>query len=101
LYPCLVSPRASCFTAVVRLVYEHHAPAHPDLARHASQVAETDRLDSAQLTLEDVVRDRPVEEVVCLLYGGGGHAGDGACLPAPATTDARIAEIVSTLERNG
>ena len=102
----------------MRLVYEHYAPAHPDLARHASLVAETDRLDSVQLTLEDVeapcggprgnfdlllpaVRDRPVEEVDSLLYGGGGHAGAGACLPAPATTDARIAEIVSTLERNG
>jgi nanoRNase/pAp phosphatase (c-di-AMP/oligoRNAs hydrolase) len=35
------------------------------------------------------------------VYGGGGHAGAGACLLPPATADARISEIVSTLERNG
>jgi len=213
--------------SAARLVYEHYAPAHPELARHSTLVAETDRLDSAQLTLQDVVapsgyvlvgltldsrtglggpreyfdlllaavRDRPVEEVVSLpevreraarmreqdhafreatlahsrlhgqvvvtdfrplgaipignrflvftifpqasvavrvqwgpdrervavstgrsifnrasrvnlgvlmsLYGGGGHAGAGACLLPPTTADARIAEIVSTLERNG
>jgi len=213
--------------SAARLVYEHYAPAHPELARHAELVTETDRLDSAQLTMEDVVapsgyilvgltldtrtslagpreyfdlllpavRDLPVEEVVALpavrervarireqdhafreaafahsrlhgqvvvtdfrpldpipvgnrflvftlfpqatvavrvqwgpgrekvavsagrsifnraskanlgvlmsVYGGGGHAGAGACLLPPAAADARIAEIVSTLERNG
>ena len=39
--------------------------------------------------------------VLMSLHGGGGHAGAGACLLPPATADARIAEIVSTLERNG
>jgi hypothetical protein len=39
--------------------------------------------------------------VLMSLYGGGGHAGAGACLLAPAAADAQIAEIVSTLERNG
>ncbi len=39
--------------------------------------------------------------VLMSLHGGGGHAGAGACLVPPATADARIAEIVSTLERNG
>ena len=213
--------------SAARLVYEHYLPTQPGLARHAALVTETDRLDSAQLSLEDVVapagyiligltldprtslggpreyfdvllpavRDRSVEEVVSLpqvreraarmreqdhsfreaalshsrlqgqvvvtdfrpldtipvgnrflvftlfpqatvavrvqwgpgrekvavstgrsifnraskanlgvlmsVYGGGGHAGAGACLLPPAGADARIAEIVSTLERNG
>jgi hypothetical protein len=41
--------------SAARLVYEHYAPTHPGIARHEKLVAETDRLDSAQLTLEDVV----------------------------------------------
>ena len=212
--------------SAARLVYEHYLPAHRQLARHETLVAETDRLDSAQLTLQDVVtpsgyillgftldprtglgslpgyfglllpavRDRPVEEVLTLpevrerslrlreqdhafreaalghsrldgnvvvtdfrsldtipvgnrflvftlfpqanvavrlqwgpgrekvavsagksifdrtsranlgvlmsLYGGGGHAGAGACLLPAATADARIAEIVTALKRN-
>ena len=212
--------------SAARLVYEHYLASQPDLARYAALVSETDRLDSAELTLQDVtdpsgyvlvgltldprtglgnpreyfdlllpaVRDRTVEEVVALpevqrraarlreqdhafreaalahsrssgsvvltdfrpldpipvgnrfliftlfpdvnvavrvewdpsrekvavsagrsifnrtsranlgvlmsLYGGGGHAGAGACLLPPATADAQIAEIVSTLERN-
>jgi hypothetical protein len=212
--------------SAARLVYEHYVPGRPDLDRHETLVAETDRLDSAQLTLEDVVdpsgyilvgltldsrtglgglreyfdlllpavRDRPVADVLALpevreraarmreqdhafreallahsradanvvvtdfrslpeipvgnrflvftlfpeatvairvqwgpgrekvavstgrsifnrtsranlgvlmsLYGGGGHAGAGACLLPAATADARITEIVSTLKRN-
>jgi hypothetical protein len=213
--------------SAARLVYEHYAPGRPDLARYETLLAETDRLDSAQLTMEDViapsgyillgltldprtglggprdyfdlllraVRERPLEEVLALpevkeraarmrqqdqafreaalahssvdanvlvtdyrsldvipvgnrflvftlfpqanvavrvqwgpgrqnvavstgrsifnhtsranlgvlmsLYGGGGHAGAGACTLPPETADARIAEIVSTLKRNG
>ena len=213
--------------SAARLVYQHYLPTHPALARHQTLVAETDRLDSAQLTLEDVVsptgyvllgltldprtglgslrgyfdellpavRERPIDEVLALasvrervtrmheqdqafrdaatarsrvdgdvvvtdfrdldplpvgnrfliftlfpeasaavrvqwgpgreriavsagrsilnrssranigvlmsLHGGGGHAGAGACLLAPATADARIAEIVGALKRNG
>jgi len=213
--------------SAARLVYEHYLPAHPALARYDKLVAETDRLDSAQLTMDDViapsgyvlvgltldprtglgspreyfdlllpaVRERPVEEVVDLpevraraarmreqdrafreallaysrpdanvvvtdfrsldpipvgnrflvftlfpranvgvrvewgrgrervavsagrsifnrtsranlgvlmsLHGGGGHVGAGACQLAPATADARIAEIVETLKRSG
>ena len=41
--------------SAARLVYEHYAPSHAALARYEKLVAETDRLDSAQLTLEDVV----------------------------------------------
>jgi hypothetical protein len=213
--------------SAARLVFEHYLPGRPDLSRHETLVAETDRLDSAQLTLEDVVapsgyilvgltldprsglgapreyferllvavRERPVEEVVALpevaeraarlreqdhvfreallahsravanvvvtdfrsvdpvpagnrflvftlfpeatvgvrvqwgpgrqkvavtggrsifnrtskanvgvlmsLYGGGGHAGAGACLLSAATADAQIAEIVEALKRSG
>lgn len=213
--------------SAAHLVYEHYRKQHPKLARHETLVAETDRLDSAQLTIEDVVspagyillgltldprtglgslrgyfdellpavRSKPIAEVLALpsvaertarmreqdqafrdaarahsrldgsvvvtdfrpletipvgnrflvftlfpeassavrvqwgpgrekvavsagrsilnrrsranigvlmsLYGGGGHAGAGACLLDPATADARIAEIVKSLERNG
>jgi hypothetical protein len=213
--------------SAARLVYEHYLAGRPDLARHETLVSETDRLDSAQLGIQDVtapsgyiligltldprtglgtpreyfdlllpaVRDRNLEEVLALpevrqrasrmreqdhafreaalahsrlasnvvvtdfrsldpipvgnrfliftlfaqanvavrvqrgpgldtvavstgrsifnrtsranlgvlmsLYGGGGHAGAGACVLPSATADARIAEIVSTLERNG
>ncbi|HXK08727.1 MAG TPA: exopolyphosphatase [Vicinamibacteria bacterium] len=38
--------------------------------------------------------------VLMSLYGGGGHAGAGACLLAAASADPQIAEIVSTLQRN-
>jgi hypothetical protein len=41
--------------SAARVVYEHYLPAHPALARHEVLLAETDRLDSAQLTLQDVV----------------------------------------------
>ena len=39
--------------------------------------------------------------VLMSLYGGGGHAGAGACLLAPAAADAQVAEIVGALQRNG
>ena len=213
--------------SAARLVFEHYAPSHPSLARFKTLVEETDRLDSAQLTLEDVVspagyvllgftldprtglgslreyfdvllpalRTRPIEEVLALpavreraarmreqdqafkhaalahsrlagnvvvtdfraldplpvgnrfliftlfpqasvavrlqlgpdrrrvavsagrsilnkasranigvlmsLHGGGGHAGAGACLLEQETADARVAEIVGALQRNG
>lgn len=40
--------------SAARVVYEHYLPSHPELARHEPLLAETDRLDSAQLTLQDV-----------------------------------------------
>jgi hypothetical protein len=213
--------------SAARLVYEHYAKTHPALARFEKLVGETDRLDSAQLTLEDVVspagyillgltldprtglgglreyfdellpalRKRSIDEVLALpsvreraarmreqdqafrdaararsrldgdvvvtdfrdmdplpvgnrfliftlfpeagaavriqwgpgrervavsagrsilnrsskanigvlmsLYGGGGHAGAGACLLPPANADKQVAEIVGALKRNG
>jgi hypothetical protein len=41
--------------SAARLVYEHYSGSHPGLARHEALVSETDRLDSAELTLDDVV----------------------------------------------
>ena len=41
--------------SAARLVYDHYLPDHPALSRHEALVAETDRLDSAQLTLDDVL----------------------------------------------
>ena len=41
--------------SAARLVYEHYAPTHPELARYEELVRETDRLDSAQLELSDVL----------------------------------------------
>jgi hypothetical protein len=41
--------------SAARVVYEHYLPTHPELASHETLLAETDRLDSAQLTLQDVV----------------------------------------------
>jgi hypothetical protein len=41
--------------SAARLVYEHYVKERPALARHETLVAETDRLDSAQLSLDDVV----------------------------------------------
>ena len=41
--------------SAARLVYEHYLPSRPALTRHEALVAETDRLDSAQLTMDDVL----------------------------------------------
>jgi hypothetical protein len=39
--------------------------------------------------------------VLMSLHGGGGHPGAGACVLPPETADAKIAEIVGALKRNG
>jgi hypothetical protein len=41
--------------SAARLVYEHYCRDHPELSRYEELVRETDRLDSAQLELEDVL----------------------------------------------
>ncbi|OFV87165.1 MAG: hypothetical protein A2V74_12875 [Acidobacteria bacterium RBG_16_70_10] len=41
--------------SAARIVYEHYLPSHPELTRHKRLLDETDRLDSAQLTMEDVL----------------------------------------------
>lgn len=41
--------------SAAHLVYEHYAASHPEIARYEELVRETDRLDSAQLELQDVL----------------------------------------------
>jgi hypothetical protein len=41
--------------SAAHLVYEHYAPGHPELSRYEELVRETDRLDSAQLDMNDVL----------------------------------------------
>jgi hypothetical protein len=41
--------------SAAHLVYEHYAPGHPELSRYEELVRETDRLDSAQLDMSDVL----------------------------------------------
>jgi len=41
--------------SAARLVFDHYSPSRPEIARYAELVRETDRLDSAQLTLQDVL----------------------------------------------
>jgi hypothetical protein len=41
--------------SAARLIYEHYAPSHPELDRYQELLRETDRLDSAQLGLDDVL----------------------------------------------
>jgi hypothetical protein len=41
--------------SAARVVYEYYAASHPELQRYEELLAETDRLDSAQLTVEDVL----------------------------------------------
>jgi hypothetical protein len=40
--------------SAARVVYDHYLPRHPELQRFERLIAETDRLDSATLTIEDV-----------------------------------------------
>jgi hypothetical protein len=41
--------------SAARVVYDHYLPAHPELRRFEALLAETDRFDSAQLTLDDII----------------------------------------------
>ncbi len=40
--------------SAARVVYEYYVAAHPEIKQHELLLSETDRLDAAQLTLEDV-----------------------------------------------
>jgi hypothetical protein len=44
--------------SAARVIYEYYLPLNPDLRRFEDLVAETDRLDAAQLTREDVLEPR-------------------------------------------
>jgi len=41
--------------SAARVVYDHYLPEHPELRRLEGLLAETDRFDSAQLELEDII----------------------------------------------
>jgi len=41
--------------SAARLVYQYYLPSHQELARHAELLDETDRLDSANLSVKDIV----------------------------------------------
>ena len=77
-------------------MYERSFPSHPGLARHETLVAETDRLDSAQLSEDDVVAPSGF-----ILLGLTLDARTGLGSLRDAGADARNAENVSTLQRNG
>lgn len=44
--------------SAARMVYEYYAPAHAELRRYEGLLAETDRLDAAQLNIDDVLEPR-------------------------------------------
>jgi hypothetical protein len=44
--------------SAARVVYGYYRPSHPELDRHARLLFETDRLDAAQLNVEDVVEPK-------------------------------------------
>jgi len=44
--------------SAARVVFDHYRPSHPELGVYAGAVAEVDRYDSGQLTLEDIVNPR-------------------------------------------
>ncbi len=41
--------------SAARMVYEHYLPGHPEITKYELLLEETDRLDSAQLNLDDVL----------------------------------------------
>jgi hypothetical protein len=44
--------------SAARVVFEYYLPGHPGLRKHETLLAETDRLDAAQLNIEDVLDPR-------------------------------------------
>lgn len=44
--------------SAARVVYDYYAPKHPELKRFETLLAETDRLDAAQLTRQDVLEPK-------------------------------------------
>jgi hypothetical protein len=44
--------------SAARVVYEYYLPGHPEIQRYERLLAETDRLDSAQLNMDDVLDPR-------------------------------------------
>lgn len=53
--PARFEGRYGLAPSAARVVFEHYIESHPQLKRYETLVAETDRLDAAQLTLDDVL----------------------------------------------
>ena len=56
--PAQFEGRYGLAPSAARMAYEYYLPKHPELKRHERLLAETDRLDAAQLTLDDVLDPR-------------------------------------------
>jgi hypothetical protein len=86
--------------SAARLVYEHYLPARPTLARHETLVAETDRLDSAQLTMDDVLAPAGYVLVGLTLdqRTGLGSPREYFDLLLPAVRERPVAEVVELPE---
>jgi hypothetical protein len=56
--PARFEGRYGLAPSAARLVYEYYLPKNPGLQRFEELLAETDRLDAAQLTMEDVLEPR-------------------------------------------
>jgi hypothetical protein len=82
--------------SAARLVYEHYLSSHAELARHEGLVAETDRLDSAQLTMDDVLSPSGYVLVGLTLdpRTGLGSPREYFDLLLPAVRDRPVAEVV-------
>jgi len=53
--PQVFDGRYGLAPSAARMAWEYYRPAHPALDRYEALLAETDRLDSAQLTIDDVL----------------------------------------------
>jgi hypothetical protein len=56
--PARFEGRYGLAPSAARLVYEHYLAGHPGIQRFETLLAETDRLDAAQLTMDDVLEPR-------------------------------------------
>jgi hypothetical protein len=56
--PAAFDGRYGLAPSAARMVYEYYMPARPDLKRYERLLAEVDRLDSAQLNIDDVLEPR-------------------------------------------
>ncbi len=63
--------------SAARVVYDYYVGSHPDLRRHDKLLAETDRVDAAQLTMDDVLDPK---EYVLLAFTLDPRTGLGAFL---------------------
>jgi hypothetical protein len=73
--PAQFDGRYGLAPSAARMVYEYYLGTHPELKKHERLLAETDRLDAAQLTLDDVLDPK---EYILLGYTLDPRTGLGA-----------------------